>query len=369
MKKNNGIIAGLIIILLLLITTSGCLEVFNVDDGSITYVAHPTKISYTISYGYTINCSGTGDYTINYDCDIPEVLNGPKPSIVTHDNQYDDKTLATYNTVKSWNISGSSSNDYDLGITASVQAESFIVTDLNGANALTIQEINDQYPTFVTQYCHKQSNETITFIDPDYLGIKNTATNILNQADSSNAFVVAKEIFIWLKQNTDYQIHTSGGNVQPASTTFQRQSGDCDDLSFLYISLCRAIDIPARFIRGFLVEEKSGVANAVSHAWVEVFIGGNIGTDGWIPVECAGASDDVETEINQNFGIEDAGHVRLFKDDGSNEAINITLHPLSFIYSSGITITRSYFVEIYNYITLESKELYIDKNGNRAYKN
>jgi transglutaminase-like putative cysteine protease len=155
-------------------------------------------------------------------------------------------------------------------------------------------------------------------------------------------------------------------NIQPASTTFQRQTGDCDDLSFLYISLCRAVDIPARFIRGFLVEEE----NAVSHAWVEVFVGENIGIDGWIPVECAGTADNVEAEVNQNFGVEDAGHVQLFKDDGSNESINMTLHPLSWVsYSPNITIASSYFVEIHNYIILELRELYIDKNGNRAYKN
>ena len=69
MKKNNVFVV-LILILFILITTSGCLEYFSVDDGSTTYVAHPTKISYTISYGYTISCSGTGDYTINWDTDF-----------------------------------------------------------------------------------------------------------------------------------------------------------------------------------------------------------------------------------------------------------------------------------------------------------
>lgn len=359
MKKNSGTIVGFIIILILLITTSGCFEVFNVDDGSTTYVASPTKVQYNIQYGYMINCNGIGTYEINYDCDKPEILSGSVSSQALY-GHYKDTTVAN-NEMLRWNISGENDNNYELGITATIVAGSFLVSDLNGENALSIQEID---PNLVSQYCHEQSNETIKFIDPDHSGIKNTATNILNQADSSNAFAVAKEIFTWLKQNTNYQVSSS---FQAASVTFQKQTGDCDDLSFLYISLCRAVNIPARFIRGFVVEEENGVANAVSHAWTEVFVGGNIGVDGWIPVECAGTADNVETEINQNFGIEDASHIRLFEDDGSNESINAMLHPLWVTHNPNLTITSSYFVEIPDYTVLESKKLYIDKDGNRAY--
>ncbi len=41
---------------------------------STTYESHPTKISYKIKYGYFINSTGSGNYEIKYDCDIPEVL-------------------------------------------------------------------------------------------------------------------------------------------------------------------------------------------------------------------------------------------------------------------------------------------------------
>jgi len=284
--------------------------------------------------------------------------------IVTHDNQYEEKTLATYNTVKSWNISGSTSNDYDLGITASVESESYIVADLNGANALTIQEINDQYPALVAQYCQAQSNETTVFIAPKDLDIIAIASEILNNAGTNNAFLVAKELFIWLKQQTTYQTHIENNNVQPAGFTLQRKTGDCDDLSFLYISLCRSIGIPSRFIRGFLVEENS----AVPHAWLEIFVGGDIGDSGWIPIECAGIADKAETEVNQNFGVESAEYLRLFKDNGSNESLNISLAPLTYkIYGLNREVDPQSYAEITNYAVLRSNELVIDKNGNRYY--
>jgi len=156
--------------------------------------------------------------------------------------------------------------------------------------------------------------------------------------------------------------------VQPASETMQLGTGDCDDLSFLYISLCRSLGIPARFIRGYLVEETDGTVSAVAHAWTEVFVGGNIGNQGWIPVECACPSENMEVQVNQNFGVESVGHLRLFKDDGSNESMDASISGPMARYDAGMEVEMTAFVEIYNYIVLESKELTVDKNGNRAYE-
>ena len=137
---------------------------------------------------------------------------------------------------------------------------------------------------------------------------------------------MAKNLFIWLKENTTYQKHNGKETVQPAGTTCNIKTGDCDDLSFLYIALCRAVDIPARFIRGFIVEaDDNGYVTTVPHAWAEVFVGGGIGNNGWIPVECACSSDEMEVQINQNFGLESVGHLRLFIDDGTNESLITSL--------------------------------------------
>ena len=368
MDKKNIIIADLILVLLILImSTSGCLEYYNFDfDGSTTYESHPTKIRYTINYGYKVNCSGTGEYTIHYDCDLPEVLLGSISTDILHQQDYQSITLAN-NTVLRWNINGENNNYYKLGILANVRAESFLITDLNGNDALTLQEIKTFHSNIVDQYCNEQSDNNIVYIDPDNSNIKSTAQTVLKQANSNNSFIVAKELFTWLKQNTIYQIHTTNNNVQPAIKTYQIGSGDCDDLSFLYISLCRSVGIPARFIRGFLLEESYGVVSAIGHAWVEIFVGENISNNGWIPIECSGSTD-IKTEINQNFGVEDVEHLRLFKDDGGNESLNTSISGPSVIYNTNIEIDMTSFVEIDNYTVLETKELFIDKNGNRSYK-
>lgn len=361
MKKKITFL-GLILVLLTL-ALSGCLDFFTEGDDSTTYVSHPTAVRYTISYGYTVECSGSGEYTLKYSCDLPELLDGVIYPVTALNNEYTEKTLATFNTVYSWEIKSTISTEYTLGITATVEAESYLVSDLNGADALTIQEINIQYSNFVDQYTQPQSNDTTTFIDPDDSNIQTIAYGVLNGAGTNNAFLVAKELFKWLKQQTTYQIHTVNNEVQPASFTLQCKTGDCDDLSFLYISLCRAVGIPARFIRGFLIED-----DAIPHAWAEVFVGGGIGKNGWIPIECAGTSGDAEVEINQNFALESADHLRIFKDDGSNESINISLSGFYSLYGVNRVVEPESFTNITNYYVVRSNELEIDENGYRSYK-
>lgn len=359
--KNKGIIPILIIVLITLIL-SGCTDFLI--DGSTTYQSHSTRVSYTLNYGYKVNCTSSDEfehYEITYDCDVPEALNGQIVSTVANDNSYENKTLATFNVVKSWDIHSNENKEYTLGITASVVSESYNVADLNGANALSIADISS---SLVDQYCQAQSTDTTTYIDPNNPNIKAKANEIYNIGGTNNSFLVAKELFIWLKQQTAYRIHLTDSNVQPAGDTFLCKTGDCDDLSFLYISLCRSLGIPARFIRGFLIE----VDTATPHAWVEVYVGGGVGNNGWIPVECAGISSNAETEVNQNFAIESADHLRLFMDDGSNESINISMSGLSYVTYGDMIVEATYYSEVTDYTVLRSNELVIDEDGIRSYK-
>jgi len=362
------IIAGLILVLFIMTATSGCFEYLSFDDGVTTYETHPTSVRYDIQYGYRITCSGTGNYEITYDCDIPELLLGTRsPCDIIYRYDYEETTIVN-NDFISWNISGDNSATYELGISTSVQAEAFLVSDLNGNGAATLQEIKTTHLNLYNQYCNGQSVENTRYIDPEDPYITSIAYNVLNQTGSTNVFIVAKELFIWLKENTAYKVHAGDDSVQPARTTYLLETGDCDDLSFLYISLCRALGIPARFIRGCLVEEDNGVVSAVAHAWVEVFVGGGIGDDEWIPVECACPSKDPDVQVYQNFGIESAGHLRLFKDDGSNESLNVSISGPRAKYDTGMNIEMTPFIEIDNYLALKSESLIIDKDGIRTYE-
>lgn len=366
MKKKNLLSVAAIGIVLVSVF-SGCLD--SVLDSSTTYESHTTKITYTLRYGYTVECNGTGQYTIMYDCDTAEVVQGMVSYHPLYAVQFENITLVN-NSFLRWNITADDSATYDLGIEANVVAESFLVSDLTGSQANTISEIAMMYPVVVSKYCMGQSNGSVYLIDPSDRAIQSVAEDVLEAADTTNSLLAAKELFIWLKENTEYKLHSASGAVQPARVTLERKTGDCDDLSFLYLSLCRAIGIPARFIRGYLLsEEPSGLISVTPHAWAEVFVGGGIGNMGWVPVECACDCDEVTVNVHQNFGVENAFHLRLFVDDGSNESLTVSLSGIKTTrYGLERTIDLSSLAEVEDYNSVESKKLVISSDDQRSYQ-
>jgi transglutaminase-like putative cysteine protease len=364
MKKNTWclFITGMLILVVIL---SGCEIIYP----PTVYESTPTKVRYDISYGYYVNITGTGRYEIAYWCNTPDVLVGTTSYDLLYNHEYQTKTLVN-NTFVRWNISGKDEQTYELGLTAQVESESYLVTDLKGENALTIEKIKEMYPEVVNHYTRVQANETTRFIDPNNPNITAIAEKIHGNADTNNSFLLAKKLFVWLKENIQYQTHPNDGGVRPAAVTLYNKAGDCDDLSFLYISLCRVLGIPARFIRGYLLTSyDNGTAIATAHAWVEVFVGGPEGHNGWIPVECACVTTSIETDINQNFGVESAFHLRLFIDDGSNESLASYISGISYVtHGLNRTIELQLFAEIQNYKELESKKLVITRETNRYYE-
>lgn len=347
-----------------LVFFSGCEMIFP----PTIYESTPTKISYEISYGYQVNCSDVKKYEISYFSDVPTILLGTINHNVLYPEQYQTKTLSN-NTVIHWNISGTDERTYTLGITAQVTAESYLVSDLNGKNALTIQAIQSYFPTIVEQYTQPQVNQTIRYIDPNAPSIYILARTVVENTQTNNSFLQAQSLFIWLKENVDYRLHPGEDEVRPAAITLQNKNGDCDDLSFLYISLCRSIGIPARFIRGYLLTHRdNGTAIATAHAWAEVFVGGSVGNYGWIPVECACTVDEIKIDIEQNFGIEDACHLRLFVDDGSNQSITHYVSNIYYTTYNGHIQSPESFVVIRNYQELESQNLVISADNKRRFE-
>jgi len=364
MKKNTSSFF-VFSILVPVVMLSGCEMIFP----PVTYEATPTRISYDLSYGYRMNTTGTGRYELSYFCDIPEVLIGTTNYSMLSNIDYQTKNMFN-NTVIHWNISGKNAKTFELGITSKIEVESYLVADLNGKDALTIRQIHDRHPALSSQYTRVQANETIRFIDPEDPNIMTIAEAVYTNEKTNNSFLVAKSLFSWLKQNIAYQIHPDERVVRSASVTLSKKQGDCDDLSFLYISLCRAVDIPARFIRGYLITAgMNGSITATPHAWTEVFVGQPGSLSGWIPIECACCTNSLITDINQNFGVESAFHLRLFTDDGSNASLAFSLSGISYItHEQNTSIALESFAEISNYQELESKKLIITEKNNRYYE-
>ena len=97
----------------------------------------------------------------------------------------------------------------------------------------------------------------------------------------------ARAIYDFAVQNLKYDKTGTGWGRGDIYYACDVRRGNCTDFHALFIGLCRAIGIPARFEMGVSLPEKRG-AGTISgyHCWAQFYLKGY----GWVPVDAAEAS-------------------------------------------------------------------------------
>lgn len=88
----------------------------------------------------------------------------------------------------------------------------------------------------------------------------------------------------WVRLRTTFTSGSSGVNTS-ALDTLTEQMGVCRDFAHLMIALCRAVNIPARYVTGIDYGADPALGPPDFHAYVEVFVG-----DRWYLFDPAGVS-------------------------------------------------------------------------------
>ncbi|MCC6282012.1 MAG: transglutaminase family protein [Saprospiraceae bacterium] len=101
------------------------------------------------------------------------------------------------------------------------------------------------------------------FCESDKLNSK--AYEIIN--DGMTGYQMVEAIRQWVFSNIKYEYNRSTSSTS-ALDTLSVQHGVCRDMSHLAIALCRSINIPARFVTGYLYDLKP----MDLHAWFEAFL-------------------------------------------------------------------------------------------------
>ncbi len=73
----------------------------------------------------------------------------------------------------------------------------------------------------------------------------------------------------WIRANVEYRYGVSDEGTD-ALKTIEDKAGVCRDFSHVAIGMCRALQIPARFVSGYLHQ----LEPMDMHAWFEAFVGG-----------------------------------------------------------------------------------------------
>jgi len=113
----------------------------------------------------------------------------------------------------------------------------------------------------------------------------------------------------------------------PAAQAFARGAGVCQDHAHVFVSCCRQLCIPARYVSGYLapktitVGSDGSVQGLASHAWAEAWIDGV----GWQGFDVANSMRAQGRHVRVAVGLDylDACPVRGFHRGGSGESLGV----------------------------------------------
>jgi len=115
----------------------------------------------------------------------------------------------------------------------------------------------------------------------------------------------------WVHQNVRYG-YEFARPTKTATEVFDERAGVCRDFQHLAITFCRALNIPARYVSGYLGDIRVPPLPTPMdfHAWFEVYLGGR-----WYPVDArhntprigriimARGRDAADTALTTTFGV------------------------------------------------------------------
>jgi len=132
-----------------------------------------------------------------------------------------------------------------------------------------------------------------------------TASKIVEGED--DLFSAVYKIAEWIEDNIKYDLTTMTEEVsQKSSWVLENKYGVCDEISSLFISMLRSLEIPAKFISGVAYTNWNNINDFKPHAWVEVYFQDY----GWIPYDLTYGQ----------FAYIDATHVKLKESLDSDES-------------------------------------------------
>ena len=98
-------------------------------------------------------------------------------------------------------------------------------------------------------------------------------------ASDSSVCEVSRDIYTYVGQTINYEVTTDDSG---ALWMLKNKIGDCTGFTESQIALSRALDIPARFIEGFVyLGDGEYYSNEIKHNWAEVYLPDN----GWVPMD------------------------------------------------------------------------------------
>ncbi len=113
--------------------------------------------------------------------------------------------------------------------------------------------------------------------------------------DETNPYWIGRKIYNYVIDHVEYEL-VGGWNIAP--TVLERGTGSCSEYSFVYIAMCRAAGLPARYVGSVVIRGDDASYDDVYHRWVEIYLPNY----GWIPVDPSGGDSKWPSDRANYFG-------------------------------------------------------------------
>ena len=310
-KRASGIKRALLIIFLILLVivlmTPFLRDALISWLNPLSYRTFPKSVEFTVRRDITI--TSVSSYTV--DVPRPPNISGGIQEVLSIGSNPSPSQVQKYG--GTWMVWQGSGNAY-IETTYQIRTET-VWWDLDESEVLTVSDAGKTDGTFVSlsnQYNH----------DEWRLVYENTyVESLARQVASGNLTVyeIAHRVFEYLDTHISYSSSRTG-QVKYPMETLQDGTGDCDDMSFLFVSMLRSLGVPSWVELGAMLNSLTN--EWVGHAWLELYVPTRSGGE-YVTIDMA----------NDEFFVRGANRFSEWKSDGNGSHLQDFYYPYSYVSS------------------------------------
>ncbi len=305
-KRKGKIVAKVIAIVIFLVILYAFMPYIT------NFIENPPSLaSYTITSGLDfefereINIDAQGTYTLNLT--IP--LNNTFQHVIVEDLSGLNKDVVKRYNRTMWSYDLQNNANLKIVYRGNISAKIWNIEDSLDVDAIP--------PNLKDQYNHNESirvyDENLgRYVNKDVIQpskFRHLTEKLTN--NDTNVVEKLRTIYDIIIDNFKYQTQRSG-SPSSAVETWNKKEGDCDELSFVFVSMARSIGIPARVEYGLVYAQNTWGP----HAWVNVPIptsDGVVWADIDVTVEVGGEN------VGRGFLIRNADRLTEWYEDGNSQ--------------------------------------------------
>lgn len=150
-----------------------------------------------------------------------------------------------------------------------------------------------------------------------------TLADVSASAAGPNQIDILHSVMRGIRDRLDFETNRTDSGTS-ATEAFSLGRGVCQDFTHIFLAAARHLDIPARYVSGYLFHEDNPGGQEAGHAWAEALVNDL----GWVAFDPANGISATEAYVRVAVGLDylGAAPVRGARYGGSDESLDVRIH-------------------------------------------